>query len=115
MVAIIAAAAAAAAAALDMLCTLCLVPLQFLTYGDVTAIGVGPGVMPWQKHAVEPEGFVLPTYHTFHDEVLPRCGDGFGRIGTHREPLCALAVGACCRGGQHHHGCAWRECGRPPR
>ncbi len=66
-----------------MLCVFMEMPsTQFLTYGDVTAIGLGPGIMPWPRHQTEPEGYMPPTFNTFHDEVLPRCGDGFGRIGT---------------------------------
>jgi hypothetical protein len=64
---------------------------QFLAYGDVTAIAMGPGVLPWDDsgYAVDEdrtsaENKSTITFKRFRDEPLPRCGDGFGHIGAFR-------------------------------
>ncbi len=61
---------------------------QFLAYGDVTAIAMGPGVFPWSdgtKSAEDewttPEATGLQPFKCHRDEPLPRCGDGAGHIG----------------------------------
>ena len=57
--------------------------VQFLAYGDVTAVGFGPGVLPWPETLEETEDGVNKLhFKRWHNEKLPRCGDGFGGMGT---------------------------------
>jgi hypothetical protein len=53
---------------------------------------MGPGVMPWPDEIAEQESAIVPNYKTLHEEKLPRCGDGFGRIGTNDSWLPCLGV-----------------------
>lgn len=55
---------------------------QFLAYGDVTAVGFGPGILPWPDVLEESEeGVCKLTFKHRHLEKYARCGDGFGNIG----------------------------------
>jgi hypothetical protein len=56
---------------------------QFLAYGDVTAVGFGPGLLPWPELLEESEdGVARLSFKHWNEEALPRCGDGHGNVGT---------------------------------
>ncbi len=60
----------------------CVHRVQFLAYGDVTAVGFGPGILPWPELLEEPEdGVARLSFKHWNSEPVPRCGDGHGNIG----------------------------------